>query len=208
MGPRALSYDSDMWNPRGSHKRKRDDADDDVSRKPKSSNLTFAERFLIACLSLIWLKTDKRDRDVHGRVIATARGRSRKAYAPKSDLNQAQIIELYFTGLDRTVMSQSKTAPHAFAPPDWRLMESYLFPWISFNRQASITITRPQIKHIAFRLFEYWTHKGQVVMYHEPHTGLANQHFSDVPGWWELTDDGLPNRFPEWDGSIPGTHLK
>jgi hypothetical protein len=194
--------------------------DDETSRKPKSANLTNSARFLIACLSLIWVKTDKRERDQYGRIINGAR--IGKAYSPKSDLNQAQLMDLYFSGLDRTVMSQSKTAPHAFAVPDWRLMEAYLFPWISFNSppedyatpepgtkpQPKKGATRHQIKHMAFRIWEYWTEKQQVLISHQANSGLVNEHFSDVRGWWEYSEDQPhPEKYAEWNGRIPSTRL-
>lgn len=213
-GARALSDEDLTYNPRSSQKRKRlNDSDEELSRKPKSANLTFAERFLIACLSLIWLNKDERDFDAHGRVIPSPDDRrSVKAYAPKSDLTQSTVMDLYFTGLDRTVMSQSKGESHAFAIPDWSLMESYLFPWLSFNRRQQPYPTRTQTQHLAFRILECLTQGDRVVLYHEPHTGRTNDHFQDVRGWWPYTvENAPPERYEEWHehwaGDLPGTRL-
>src|SRR5438270_4402701 len=124
---RAMSDDS-TFSPRPSHKRKRPASpDEDSNRKPKSANLTLAERFLIACLSLIYIKEDKRERDPMGQLIS-AQDYPAKSYAPKSDISQSSLIDLYFRGLDRTVMSQSKGHPHAVAAPDWSVLGDSLLP--------------------------------------------------------------------------------
>ncbi len=202
---RAMSDDS-TFSPRPSHKRKRPASpDEDSNRKPKSANLTLAERFLIACLSLIYIKEDRRERDSMGQLIS-AQDYPAKSYAPKSDISQSSLIDLYFRGLDRTVMSQSKGHPHAFAAPDWSVLEEYLFPWLSQHTSHETPPTRIQIQHVAYRILECLTMRGKVVMFHDPNSGLENKHFGDLPGWWEIVDGkDVPPRFAEWDGSIPGT---
>ena len=211
---RASSDDDYYYNSRVSHKRKRlNNSDEEQSRKPKSANLTFVERFLIACLSLIFLHKDEREFDQDGRLIPSPDDkRSGKAYAPKSDLNQFIVMDLYFTGVDRTVMSQSKGENHSFAIPDWNLMESYLFPWLSFNRRQRPYPTRTQTQHMAFRILEYLTQRDQVVMYHEPASGRTNEHFQNVRGWWPFTaENATPERYEDWNrswaGDLPGTRL-
>lgn len=204
---RAMSNNS-SFSPQPPTKRKRPTSPEtpaDEGRKPKSANLTLPERFLIACLSLIFLQKDKRARDFRGRVV-DKQMYSLKAYAPKSDISQANLIDLYFRGLDRTIMSQSKGHRHAFAAPNWRLVEAYLFPWLSYNVEQDSPPTRVQIQHLAYRILECLTMMGKVVMFHEPDSGLENKNFGDLPGWWELADgEDIPPRFAEWNGSIPGT---
>src|SRR5271170_2093061 len=144
---------------------------DPISGRPfkraKSENVSQLRRYLIGCAHLLYVKNDNRDRD-NNDIIIPLPNPPKKAYAPSSDLAQKDMVSLYFDDIDRTVVSQSKSKTHQFATPDWSLMETYLFPWIRVNvGNPQLTLTRIHIKHVAFRIWEYLSNRGDVVIKYE-----------------------------------------
>lgn len=205
-------------------KRRRDDDDDDLYvpismtrpfKRSKSENVTQLRRYLIGCASVIYTKNDARQRDSSGRTLSQTRASSgKKGYAPSSDLAQSEMVEIYFDGVDRTVVSQSKGNGHEFAPPNWAPMEAYVFPWIRANRTTQGHIlTRLHIKHVAFRVMEYLATKGLVTIKYSPEDTerdptCVNVAMGGVRGWWWESDGDLPQRYMPWvrrGAKIPGT---
>ena len=174
-------------------------------KRSKSENVSLANRYKIASGSLIFVKNDTRERDQNGKVIPPAIP-LKKAYAPSSDLAQKDLVTTYYNNIDRTVISQSKSATHLFAVPDWTIMEAYLFPWIRANNSnPDVALTRLAIKHIAYRIWEYLINKHKVIIRHDESSRLENVPLGDVRGWWWESDGDLPKGFDAYDGHVPGT---
>jgi|SRR5579862_4974217 len=175
-------------------------------KRSKSENVTQLRRYLIGCASVIFTKNDARQRDAADNLVRTARATSfgKKGYAPSSDLAQKEMVEIYFDNVDRTVVSQSKGNGHAFAPPNWSLMESYIFPWIRVNNPIhNGTISRVHIKHVAFRITEYLATKGLLKIKYtveemERDPTLKNVAMGEVRGWWWESDGQFPPSFEPW----------
>jgi hypothetical protein len=195
----TIDPDSDFTLNRGPHKRS------------KSENVTVLKRYLIGCAHLLHVKNDPRDRDINDNLIPPE-VEPKKAPAPTSDLAQAEMVHLYFGKIDRTVVSQSKSKAHVFAPPDFTLLEPYLFPWIRVNLANRVSLSRRQIQHVAFRIWEYLANHGRVVVRYDPQDGghAENVPLGDVRGWWWEADGDLPRNYHAWfgqyDGNLPGAH--
>ena len=203
--------------PRQPLKRKRSTIDTDsdfiIDRGPqkrsKSENVTVLKRYLIGCAHLLHVKNDPRDRDLNDNLIPPE-VEPKKAPAPTSDLAQTEMVYLYFGKIDRTVVSQSKSKAHVFAAPDFTLLEPYLFPWIRVNLANKVLLSRRQIQHVAFRIWEYLANHSRVVVRYDPHDGehAKNVPLGDVRGWWWETDGDLPRNYHAWfreyDGNLPG----
>lgn len=190
-------------------------------KRIKSENVSLLKRYLIGCAHLIWVKSDPRERDSNETLMIPAEP-PKKATAPTSDLPQIEMVMLYFNGIDRTVVSQSKSKSHLFAPPDFGMLEPYLFPWIRINSpQASsssaslgfsVVLTRGHIKHVAFRIWEYMvTHGKVVVRYDVGEDQPENMPLGEIRGWWWETDGDFPRNYEKWfsqyDGNLPGPCL-
>ena len=179
----------------------------DGPSKPKRPKSSLLQRYLIGCAHLLYVKHDSRERDNNENIIPVPV--SKQAV---SDLSQRNIVALYFDNMDRSMVSQCKSKSHLFAPPDWSIMEAYLFPWIRFNTtiNALVKLTRLHIKHVAFRIWECLVTRGSVVLKYEEEFGQReNVPLGDVRGWWWETDGDIPRNYDAWiaqdDGSIPGT---
>ena len=175
------------------------------NKRTKSENVSLLKRYLIGCAHLLWVKSDPRDFDESENLIHPEEPQ-RKAPAPSSDLPQVEMVALYFGGIDRTVVSQSKSKSHLFAPPDFSMLEPYLFPWIRVNGN---NITRAHIKHIAFRIWEYFAAHGKVVLRYEVGRGQPeNMPLGNLRGWWWESDGDVPRNYHAWyrsyDGNLPG----
>jgi hypothetical protein len=175
-------------------------------KRAKSENVSQLKRYLIGCAHLIYVKADSRERDQDENIIPLGVP-IKKSYAPSSDLPQKDMVALYFDDIDRTVVSQSKSKTHAFAAPDWSIMEPYLFVWIRANESIA---TRSHIKHVAFRLWEGFSGDGRVIIKYGDELGQPqNVPLGDVRGWWWDTDGPFPRNYHSWlsqyDGVLPGT---
>jgi hypothetical protein len=176
-------------------------------KRSKSENVSLPNRCTIAIGSVIFAKTDNRERDANGKLVPLSI-QVKKAYAPSSDMAQKDLVTTYFNDIDRTVVSQSKSRTHLFAAPNWGAMEVYLFPWIRANNaNPHIALTRLQIKHVAFRIYEYLIRKGRVTIRHEEGSGEENVAIGECRGWWWEADGDLPRGYDTYDGKIPGTYL-
>jgi len=179
-------------------------------KRSKSENVSQSRRFLIGCAHLIFVKNDARERNDDGDLIPVDVP-LKKAYAPSSDLPQKDMVAIYFDDIDRTVVSQSKSKSHLFAPPDWTRMEIYLFPWIRFNsNNPHLTLTRCHIKHVGFRIWEVLVTRNEIILKYEEVAGQPlNMPLGDVRGWWWESDGEYPRGYNEWlqrrDHRVPGT---
>lgn len=179
-------------------------------KRSKSENVSLLKRYLICCAHLIYVKADTRERDENEKLIPPTVP-LKKAYAPSSDLPQRDIVAVYFDDIDRTVVSQSKSKTHVFAPPSWTLMEAYLFPWIRYNANKPIVaLNRCNIKHMAFRIWEYLASHGKtVIKYDDWATQPPNVPLGDIRGWWWESDGDKPRKYDAWlqqrDYREPGT---
>src|SRR5947207_11675129 len=108
------------------------------------------------------------------------------------------MVKLYFDCAHRTMVSQSKKN-YVFATPDWSLLEPYLFPWIRSHTFDSVGLARNQIKHVAFRIWEYLTTEGRIVTKYEEEQGHhRNVPLGDVRAWWLQTDGKFPPNYEAW----------
>src|SRR5947199_8831555 len=96
-------------------------------RRPKSAGISSLKRYLIGCAHLLYARADPRRRDEKQNLIPPEP--FEKLCRPSSDLTHQELTTLYF-GVHKSIISQSKSRVHQFAPPNWSLMEEYLFPWI------------------------------------------------------------------------------
>ena len=179
-------------------------------KRSKSENVSLVKRYLIGCAHLLFVKSDARDRDRDGNLIPPA-VTLKKAYAPSSDLPQKDIVALYFDDIDRTVVSQSKSKCHTFAPPDWSLLEAYLFPWIRANKQNHVILTRIHVKHVAFRVWEVLAYEDRLIIKYDDVVGQPdNIPLGDVRGWWWDSEGDYPRNYRDWekqeDEHVPSTH--
>jgi len=177
-------------------------------KRSKSENVSLLKRYLIGCAHLIWVKHDPRERDSNENLIISG-DPPKKAPAPSSDLAQIEMVGLYFNGIDRTVVSQSKSKSHLFAPPNFSTLEPYVFPWIRINNNAGVSLSRGHIRHIAFRVWEYLATHGEIVLRYENEDDLpGNMPLGDIRGWWWEGDGPNPRNYDAWyqqyDGSLPG----
>ena len=177
-------------------------------KRSKSENVSLLKRYLIGCAHLIWVKNDPRERDSNENLIIPD-DLPKKAPAPSSDLPQIEMVTLYFDGIDRTVVSQSKSKSHLFAPPNFTLLEPYIFPWIRINSDAGVCLSRGHIRHIAFRVWEYLANHGEIVLRYEIEDGQPeNKPLGEIRGWWWESDGPNPRNYDAWyqqyDGNLPG----
>jgi hypothetical protein len=173
------------------------------NKRAKSANVSPLRRYLIATCSLIWVKSDQRERTETGELVPTT---DAKKPAPSSDMSQMDMTQLYFDGIDRTVVSQSKHG-HRYAPPNFEHLNPYLFPFIRFNSNPS----RSQIRHVAFRIWEILVNDGRVGVLKFPggEENPLNTPLGDVRGWWLETETEKPRGYAAWhnecDGYTPRT---
>lgn len=168
----------------------------------RKSNTPFIKRYLMWSSHLIFLRDDSRKRVAHNNFPPQSR---RFLY----DLTQEEIASVYFDNANRTIIARSKTDAHKFANPDWSLMEAYLLPWIHFNSlRTHVFPTRMQIKHMAFRIWEFLATQGRVALKHKEREGLPklNVAFGDLRGWWLETDGQLPCNYGHWIAKRSSPH--
>lgn len=175
-------------------------------KRMKREKVSKLKRYLICCAHLIYVKKDPRKRDPDGNLVHVE-----MSEIPTSELSQEDLVTLYFDGLHRSIVSQSKSKKYSFAAPDWLAMESYLFPWISLNtNNHSTTLTRKHIKHMAFRIWEYLANQDRVVIKYKDNLRSKNVPLGDVRGWWWVTDGKFPLNYRMWksqhDGYLPGMY--
>lgn len=174
-------------------------------KQSKYTGMSQSKRYLIGCAYIIYVREDKRSRDIQGNILPSQKA----CRPPASELSQKDMVELYFDNIDRSIVSQSKSK-HVFAAPDWTLMHVYLFPWIHVHTtNTQFHPTRKHIKHIAFRIWEYLVSDGRVVIKHDDRTRQShNIPLGDVRGWWLETDGDYPRGYKQWlesyDGTVPG----
>ena len=187
----------------GGIKRKRDNGS--KKRSNKSANISMIIRFLMATCFLIMADEDKRERNVNGELTEKqSKGKKRQSHV--SAMTQTAMTELFFDGVDRSLVSVCLWSYH-FVRPNFEYLNPYLFPFIRSNPN----ITRSQIQHVAYRIWEYLVNANRVgpIKY----TGDEAKNMvplGEVSGWWLETDGDKPNGYQVWckwdQGDLPSNN--